>query len=355
MLAQYFDTLAAQHIPYKGGAWCYEDGLIYFGLEALHRASGDPRWLAHIERLIAPQVGTGVGLAGYHMSDYNIDNIFSGRALLYLHEVSGDEKWLERAGLLAKQLQTQPRTKSGVYWHKLRYPWQIWLDGLYMGLPFQIAYAQRVGAPGLVDDALQQLRTALEITYIPETRLYAHAFDEARAQQWASPKTGVNSAHWARAVGWLAMALVDIAELVGHQKFKPFRQDTSRLLNQIAELRQPSGLWLQVIDQPRLAGNWEETSASAMFAYALLKGQLLGLWDGPGAEIREMVIKRSVASDEGNTLRMVDICHVAGLGTFEGRYRDGTAEYYISEDIITDDPKGVGPLMRLSALAPSIV
>ncbi|SMX46017.1 glycoside hydrolase family 88/105 protein [Actibacterium lipolyticum] len=345
MLKDYFDTYAGAYQPYKRGAFCYEDGCVYRGLELLHRATGDAIWLNHIVRLITPQILEGPRLAGYDPSDYNIDNIQSGRTLLYLHEVTGQSKYLDAAACLIDQLATHPRTKSGVYWHKLRYPWQIWLDGLYMGVPFQIGYGQRTNQPDLVADALTQVDVALDATAVAATGLYAHAMDEARKQPWANPETGQSPAHWSRALGWLAMALVDIAELVGPAQFQPLAARTTRLLEDIARLRRPNGLWLQVIDRPDLADNYEETSASAMFVYALEKGHQLGLWNGPLDGLIETLVAQSLRPREGGGYEMVDICEVAGLGLFGDRYRDGSAEYYLSEKRVADDAKGVGPLM----------
>ncbi len=349
MLNQYFDTYAQNHKPYKGGSWCYEDGLVYRGLELLHRTTGDPRWLAHLERLIAPQLLEGPALLGYDANEYNIDHVMSGRALIYLHEVTGDTRYLDFARLLIGQLETHPRTKSGVYWHKNRYPWQIWLDGLYMGAPFQIAYGLRTGQTGLVDDALTQVKTAMELTYVPRTRLYAHAYDEAQKQPWAETGTGHTKAHWARAIGWLAMALVDIADLVGPQKFTVLAPGTKALFTEVAKHRQPNGLWLQVINEPELAGNWSETSASAMFAYALQRAEALGLTDVPAHSVFDEVVAQSVAAKPAGGWQMVNICEVAGLGMYQGRFRDGTSSYYISEKSVADDTKGVGPLMMAYA------
>jgi unsaturated rhamnogalacturonyl hydrolase len=254
VLIDYFDSYAAAHQPYKRGAWCYEDGLVYRGLELLHHATDDPRWLAHLHRLIAPQILEGPALRGYDPNEYNIDNILSGRALLYLHDCTGDDLYLDAAGLLISQLETHPRTKSGVYWHKNRYPWQIWLDGLYMGAPFQIGYGLKTGRFELVEDALSQVETALRLTYSSDSKLYAHAYDEAKKQPWSQAGTGHTKAHWARAIGWLAMALVDIAELVGPHRFTTLKPQSVALLDRVLELRQENGLWLQVIDQPDLSG-----------------------------------------------------------------------------------------------------
>lgn len=349
MLMEFFDRYAREYQPYKNGAWCYEDGLIYRGLTCLHSATGDEKWIGHLERLISPQMLNDKKLLGYDPNDYNIDNVLSGRALLYLFDVTGQRNYLEIARLLVDQLATHPRTHSGIYWHKLRYPWQVWLDGLYMGLPFQIEYALDTEKDPLIVDALAQVTTALKIAYVPTTKLYSHAFDEARKQPWADFQTGHTRAHWARAIGWLTMALVDIADLVGSERYRPLAMQTKNLLQRVVDLRRSSGLWLQVIDRPDLEGNYEESSASAMFVYALLKARRLGFYDGDVNFMADDLIKRTLYTDTNGKSRMVDMCHVAGLGMYQGRFRDGTAEYYISERRVDNDPKGVGPLMMAAA------
>lgn len=349
MLTDYIDDYVTRYQPYKGGNWCYEDGCIYRGLELLHRETGDPRWLAHLHRLADAQIGADGSLSGYNLSDYNIDNVLPGRALLYLYGQTGDARYMAGADLLARQLATHPRTLSGVYWHKLRYPWQIWLDGIYMGQPFRIAHAQATGQRQAIADPLAQIDTALQALIDPASGLYRHAYDEAREQPWADPQTGQSPAFWARAIGWLAMALVDVAALTG-EDFAPLRSRTVDLLGRIQALRQPGGLWLQVIDRPDLAGNYQETSASAMFTYALLRGARLGLIDRPEG-LTDTLFAQAVKPKAGGGSEMVEICEVAGLGMFEGRFRDGSAEYYLTERRVADDAKGVGPLMMAAALA----
>ena len=350
MLIEYFDDYAGRYQPYKGGRWCYEDGLLYRGLELWHNQTGDARWLDHIHRLADQQIGADGSLTGYELSDYNIDNILPGRTLLFMHALTGEARYMKAADLLARQLQTHPRTKSGVYWHKLRYPWQIWLDGLYMGQPFRIAHAQAKGDADAVADSLAQLDTALDTLFDPASGLYWHAYDEAREQPWADPKTGFNKAFWARAIGWLAMALVDVADLVGAD-FAPLKDRTIALLDRIKALRLPDGIWLQVIDRPDLDGNYPETSASAMFTYALLRGAGLGLVTVPDG-LASTLMKHALQPKPGGGHEMVDICEVAGLGWYENRFRDGSAEYYLTEARVADDIKGVAPLMMAAALMP---
>lgn len=349
MSFDYIDDYVSGYQPYKGGRWCYEDGCIYRGLELLHQETGDQRWFDHLLRLCDPQVGSDGSLKAYVLSDYNIDNVLPGRALLYVHKQTGEARYNIAANVLARQLFTHPRTKSGVFWHKLRYPWQIWLDGLYMGQPFRIAHAQSIGDTDAVNDSLSQIDAALHATFDHNSGLYKHAYDEACEQAWADETTGRSQAFWARAIGWLAMALVDVAELVGDD-FSPLRERTVALLDVVQGLRQADGLWLQIIDRPDLPGNYQETSSSAMFTYALLRAARLGLVDYPTG-LSETLTAQCLKPDSDGALEMIDICEVAGLGIFENRFRDGSAEYYLTEKRVTDDAKGVGPLMMVSAIA----
>lgn len=349
MLNDFFAQYVAHYRPYKGGAWCYEDGCIYRGLELFYRATGQARWLDAMRRLLDAQVGPDGTLAGYSLSEYNIDNILPGRALLFMAAETGEPRYMAAAAVLAGQLDTHPRTRSGVYWHKLRYPWQVWLDGLYMCHPFQIEYGLTAGRPDLVEDSLRQMSLALEATFEPRTGLYAHAWDEARVQAWADPETGRSRAHWARALGWLAMSLVDVADLAGPQAFQPLAARTRALFERLQALRQPDGLWAQVIDRPDMPGNFHETSSSAMIAYALQKARALGL-AAPSDDVVDRVLRESLRPKPGGGLEMADICEVAGLGPYQSRYRDGSPGYYLTEARVSDDAKGVGPLMMACAV-----
>lgn len=363
-LTDYFDEFCRDYAAYKGGSWCYEDGCIYRGLELLTEATGDPRWRAHLHRLADAQIGRDGQLAGYDPGEFNIDNILSGRVLFALARDTADPKYMQAARGLVGQLDRHPRISSGNYWHKLRYPHQVWLDGLYMALPFQIEYGLAAGEPERVDDALAQFRTALDLT-ATSSGLYVHGYDESREQSWSDPETGKSAAVWSRAVGWLAMALVDaLALLPGDDRAADLRARTRQLLLRLADLQAPSGLWVQVLEQPELAGNYEESSASAMFAYAFQRAARLGIVTGHDAARLQGAGRRALAALQARVVtangkaRFGGICHVAGLGGFDGNYRDGTPGYYLTEPVVSDDAKGVGPLMmahaeeaRLAALA----
>jgi len=342
----YFDAYASHYQPYKGGSWCYEDGCIYRGLVLLHESTGEARWFDHLKRLTDAQIAPDGALAGYDPQEFNIDHILSGRCLFHLADETGDPRYMRGGAHLAGQLAKHPRTDAGNYWHKKRYPQQVWLDGLYMALPFQVEYGLRTGDDALVTDALAQLIRALDLTAGPHG-LYVHGYDAAKAQGWADPETGQSPAVWARALGWLAMALVDLCELVPNRA--PVAQ-TQALLKAVVREQGSSGLWPQVLDAPDLTGNYEESSASAMFAYALLRAERLGLgrFGGAGREAWDALVSTRLEASAAAP-RFTGICHVAGLGGFDGVYRDGSPGYYLTEPVVADDSKGVGPLMMAGA------
>lgn len=351
MLSAYFDAYARDYRYYKGGAWCYEDGCIYRGLTLLDGVDPDGPWLGHLRRLVDGQVDAEGRLRGYRPEEFNLDNVQAGRALLYLHRRLGEDRYLVAAEALGRQLERHPRIAAGNYWHKLVYPQQVWLDGLYMALPFQIELGRATGRPALVADALMQLDSAVTLLRDTSTGLYRHGYDEARAQGWADPVTGLSPAYWSRAMGWLAMALVDVVDLVGAEATGAIAA-ASGLAAALAPHRTADGRWLQVTDQPGLAGNYPESSATAMLAYFHLAGARLGVAGvaaATGIQALDALAQAELRPGNRGRVQLGGICHVAGLGGFSGRYRDGSAAYYLSEPVVADDSKGVGPLMMAVA------
>ncbi len=352
----YFEQFCQRYEPYKQGAWCYEDGCIYRGLMLLYQSSGERRWLDHLLRLVSYQIDGDGNLAGYDPLEFNIDNILPGRVLLFLGQETKDARYMAAARRLIDQLDHHPRVLPGNYWHKARYPYQVWLDGLYMALPFQVEYALAAGDQPRISDALQQLATALVLTATSEG-LHVHGYDESRDQAWADKQTGKSPAVWARALGWMVMALIDVlAVLPRDAATAALRKRARSVLLAILARQQESGLWLQVLDAPDLVGNYEETSASAMFAYACLAAgrlqslapQETGRLEDGARRTLDTLLKTRLQTEDG-VVRLTGICQVAGLGALSGPYRDGTPAYYLSEPVVSDDAKGVGPLMMAVA------
>jgi unsaturated rhamnogalacturonyl hydrolase len=328
--------------PYKA-AWNYEDGMIWLGALDLYEATGDAALLDFVlteaERRITP-VGV---MTTFESDEYNIDNIHAGRILPRLYALTGDDRYRRAMDQQFSQLLTHPRTHSGNYWHKQIYPWQVWLDGLYMAQPFQTAYAQTTRKPELFADTVRQFLAVEAHLKDAHTGLYHHGWDESRAERWADPVTGRSPCVWSRAMGWWVMALADVCEVADGLEG---REEIARLLREsldaLRRVRKPDGLWFQVADQAGREGNYEETSASLMIAYALMKAARLGIIESNAAS-EGLATLHKVCERFVTPSAVQGICGVAGLGNTP--YRDGSYAYYLSEKITPNDPKGVGALM----------
>ncbi|MBP2160381.1 MULTISPECIES: glycoside hydrolase family 105 protein [Asticcacaulis] len=339
------------HFQPQKSLWGYEDGVVWAGILTLFDATGDRAFLDYIlEDMQAHVTGDGA-LPAFQPKPYNIDMIRAGAILLPLHRETGQSRFRKAMDTQFAPLKDYPRTRSGNYWHKARYPWQVWLDGLYMGQPFQLHYAQVTGNPALFDDTLNQIRTVEKVMRQTGTGLYYHGWDESRQQRWADRDTGLSPHIWGRGMGWWLCALVDTYE--ASEGFDAEgRAEIARILKAALEamlaVRSRDGLWYQVVDQGTRAGNYEEASASLMTTYALLKAARLGV---AGDDMRRAGIE-SLKAAIGRFLTPAElngICRVAGLGG--DPYRDGSYEYYLSEKIVANDPKGVGPFFMAVAEA----
>lgn len=329
--------------------WNYEQGLILVALDAMFRHTGDRRYIEFVRTNLDLYVQDDGSIRTYRRTDYNIDNIGPGRALLAVYHRTRLPKFRSAADTLRQQMREHPRTNEGGFWHKKIYPYQMWLDGLFMAQPFLTQYARMFREIETFDDIVNQFVWIERHTRDPKTGLLYHAWDESRAQRWADPATGRSPQFWGRAMGWYAMALVDVLELLpeGH----PRRAELERILQDLSRsllaFRDSTGLWYQVVDAGPRPGNYLEASASAMFAYAFAKGANRGSLGKEFLEVAEgtfaALTRRLVSVDARGFVDLHETCRGAGLGG--NPYRDGSYEYYIGEPRRTNDMKGYGPLL----------
>ena len=346
---------AMRRQPVVSERWDYQWGVLLKGVEAVWRATGEQRFFdfvqANVDRFVAPSGD----IATYAMADHNLDHVNPGRLLFALSDTSGDPRYMRAAGTLREQLRTQPRTASGGFWHKRIYPDQMWLDGIYMGCPFYLDHALQAGDAAAVDDVVHQITLIYEHTRDPKTGLLYHGWDESRKEAWADPRTGCSRSFWARAIGWYAMALVDVLELLpdaGHRaRVAAILRDT---MAAVVRVQDRSGLWYQVLDQGERAGNYLESSASCMFAYALAKGARLGYLPPEqrllAARAYDAIVERFVRVTAYGDIAFEGTCRGAGLGPAPAGkpYRDGSFAYYVSEPVVTNDHKGLGAFLLAS-------
>jgi unsaturated rhamnogalacturonyl hydrolase len=337
--------------------WEYTHGLVLKAIQETGQRTGDPRYEKYVRAYYDGMIGKDGAIRTYDASEFNIDRINPGKPLFALHRETKEPRYELALGRLRQQMRDHPRTSEGGFWHKKRYPSQMWLDGLYMASPFLAQYAREFGEPALFDDVVKQFVLMEKHARDAGTGLLYHGWDESRQQKWADPATGLSKSFWGRAVGWYAMALVDTLDFL--PEAHPGRKDLVAILDRLAaavvRVQDPkTGVWWQVLDQPGRDGNYLEASVSSMLAYALLKGARTGVIDvkygQAGARAYRGVLEQFVAEGKDGTVDIHRVCQVAGLGgdPEKERYRDGTFEYYVNEKIRSNDAKAVGPFIMAS-------
>jgi unsaturated rhamnogalacturonyl hydrolase len=332
------------------GRWHYKDGLLFKAIYHLWQQTGDSRYWQSLAAYVDRYVDASGAIATYSLEEYNLDQINPGKLLFPLYRATGQECYRQAIWLLREQLRGQPRTHVGGFWHKQIYPFQMWLDGIYMASPFYAEFASTFAEPAAFDDVALQIIAIEKHTRDPRTGLLYHAWDESRQQRWADPISGCSAHFWSRAIGWYLMALVDVLDHFPQEY--PARQELlailERTLSAVARVQdEATGLWWQVLDQGSRPGNYLEASGTGMVVYAIAKGVRRGYLDKswlPTA-VRGFagLLKHRVTVDNEGQVHLHGVCSTAGLGG--DPYRDGSFEYYVSEPIITNDLHGVGPFI----------
>ena len=330
------------------GKWNYEDACILNAAIQLYKATGDEHFKNFVPEYLDNYIDSEGNILYYKQEDYKLDDIPHGRALLFAYEQTGNEKYRKAVDILLKHLADQPRILAGNFWHKKIYPNQVWLDGLYMAMPFYIAYETKYNKNAHYVDICNQFQLVLDKMYDAEKGLFYHGYDASKSIFWADRETGCSENFWLRALGWFLIACVDTMEEMDRKEYDSYRQimDIYKVaIHGVLRYQdKESSLFYQVVDGEDIEGNYLETSGSAMIAASILKAcRLKALlpekYQEVGEDILENIIEQKLVEEDG-VLVLKDNCAVAGLGPDEGR-RDGSVEYYLSEPVIANDKKGI--------------
>ena len=359
--------------------WSYVMGIELEGMLDTYLKYGGEDILKYCQEYTDTMINANGNIRGYDILDYNLDNVRTGHFVTRMYEQKPEAKNLKAIQTMMKQLQNQPRTIADkVFWHKAIYAYQVWLDGIFMGLPFRCLTATNLYKPKeatkIYDDAVNQLKITYQRTLDPKTGLNRHAYDETRKTFWADGETGLSQHCWGRAQGWYTMALIEVLDALPEDYAR--RSEIIDLLTKDFDAilkwqDQKSGVWYQVMDSPGREGNYLESTCSAMFTYALLKAYRKGYvgakYRDAGIKAYKGIINNFIRVNADKTISLTNCCSVAGLGPAatpeveaamkkinpkgsvkENKRRDGSYDYYLSEPIRDNDAKGVGPFIWAS-------
>ena len=335
----------------KKPAWNYIDGCMMTSLYTIYKQTGDKKYLDFIDSFVDYYVFEDGSIRGYELETYNLDNLNEGRILFDLYRETGKEKYVKAMELLYRQIVEQPRTEYGNFWHKLIYPNQVWLDGIYMSEVFYTRYVAEKGN-GDFSEIIKQFKGVFEHMYDKEKRLYYQGWDTSKQAFWADKQTGLSKNFWLRSIGWYTVGLIDVLSYLPESAV-----EEKMILGDIfkttiegleAYIDPETDMFWQVPNFVGREGNYAETSGSSMIAYAMMKGARLGYLDKRFAQVGKKVFEgicNKYLTETDGKLNLGGICLVAGLGPEKNRRRDGSYEYYISEPVVENDAKGTGPFV----------
>ena len=359
--------------------WSYVMGIELEGMLDTYLTYGGEAIRQYCQEYTDTMINAKGDIRGYDILDYNLDNIRTGHFVTRMYNLYPEPKNKIAINTMMKQLQNQPRTIADkVFWHKAIYAYQVWLDGIFMGLPFRCLTAATQLKPKeavkIYDDAVNQLKITYQRTLDPKTGLNRHAYDETREAFWSDNETGLSQHCWGRAQGWYSMALIEVLDALPEDYSR--RGEVLDLLQKdldavIKWQDAKTGTWYQVMDSPEREGNYLESTCTAMFAYVLLKaynkGYLGEQYRDAGIKAYKGLIKNMIRVNADKTISLTNCCSVAGLGPAatpqvieamkkinpkgsvkENKRRDGSYAYYLDEPIRDNDAKGVGPFIWAS-------
>ena len=337
--------------------WSYTNGLVLSAAIRLYELTNNQKYYDYTYAYANDLIEDSGDIKTYSLDKQNLDMIKSGDVLLYLYPKTKEERFLKAMETLDSQMESQPKTSDGGYWHKKVYPHQMWLDGLYMAEPFHIRYAKEyikdeAKKQKIYDDVVLQFDLIQKHSYDQKTGLLYHGWDESKEQKWANKETGNSQHFWSRGMGWYGMAMVDVLDFLpethpGHKRIISY---LNQYAEAIAKVQDESGLWWQVLDQGAREGNYLEATGSSMFTYTFAKGVKKGYLPKKYLDVAnkayDAIINKLISVEDNGVVNLNQCCSVAGLGG--NPYRDGSYDYYINEPIRSNDPKGTGPFIMAS-------
>ena len=336
-------------------SWNYTPGLEMKSFLDVYQTYGGDDILEYVDSWYEKCIEDDGRITYYNSGNYTVDKVCPARTVYQLLDITGKEKYRFALDSMMTRLSGHPRTSEGAFWHKTIYPYQIWLDGLYMAEPFYAEYTQRFAEnkEDCYQDILNDFLVAAEHTYDPVTKLYRHAWDETKSMFWCDPQTGQSQHCWGRALGWYCMAAVEVLDIIpdGTEGKEKLIDILRGIIDVLPEFADPAtGMWYQVLDQPGRKGNYLEATCSAMFSYTILRGVRTGYLDPSlkdyAVSTYKSLVDTFITEDENGLLSINNCCSVGGLGG--DKMRMGDYDYYLSEPVRSNDAKGVGPFIWAS-------
>jgi unsaturated rhamnogalacturonyl hydrolase len=336
-------TMDRKQDPAQLGGWGYQVALYLYGMYLVYQRTGEKILLAYIQGWVDKHVDES-GIIDRKITA--LDYMLPGNLLLILYKETEKQKYRVAAQTIRTTFDTYPRTEDGGFWHALSRQHQLWLDGMYMSMPFLVRYGAAFDESRYtLDEAAKQLLIYASHLNDPSTGLMFHAYDESGTQPWADKSTHHSGIFWCRAIGWFGMALVDVLEIM--PKNHPRREDLIKQVRQLAsayeKFQDPTtGLWYEVVNRGELPENWHETSSSCMYTYMLSRGVQRGYLPKHFSAVADKGYKgvlSQLSLDDRGKAHIANICEGTNVGDLA---------FYLARPHSSDDFHGLGAFLIMN-------
>jgi rhamnogalacturonyl hydrolase YesR len=336
-------------IDLRGGEfidWTYSMGVVLAGMLQVSGATGDPRYqdytvknfdfvFDHADYFRRQAREFGPQPAGYrrlvNLRELD-DGGAMGAALIKTYEKKKDPRYRATIDAVAEFLaHKQMRMADGTLARPRPQPVSLWADDLYMSVPFLAQMGHLTGDSRYFDDAAKQIVQMSDRLFNPVTGLYDHS--------WFQDVVNDPKFYWGRASGWALMAMAELLSVMpeDHPSRARVLQLYQRAVQGVAAVQGGTGMWHQLLDKP---DSYLETSASAMFTFAIARGVNRGWLSpvyAPAAQTGWQAIAQRVRTDG----RIEGIC-VGTTAAYD-------AVYYYNRPTDTRAMQGYGPVLMAGA------
>lgn len=297
--------------------WEWTHGVGLYGLWNYYTLTGSPFTLAMIEQWFSARFLEGG-------TTKNINTMAAMLSLAYLYEKTSNQTylpWLERWADWA--MHELPRTKYGGMSHMTYNSLnseELWDDTLMMTVLPLAKIGKLLNRPEYVEEAKRQFLLHIQYLFDRKTGLFYHG--------WTFADGGHNFAEalWARGNSWLTIAIPDMLELLDLPPNDAFRVHLIDTLEAqcraLLSFQEPSGLWRTLLNHPAHEGSYVESSATAGFAFGMLKALRLRYIKGEEFQSSAVKAVKVVLEKVSNEGELLDVSFGTAMGHTLQHYKD---------------------------------
>ena len=326
--------------------WSYYNGVVFEGIEYVYEATGEQVYRDYVIEYMSSLISsngtwakctnsgyTSKQCAGYDAT-HGADCYMTAALLVDCYEMTGDSRYLTIANTLYADLDSAASKYSlSMAGNNFRHTWasdpspDLWLDGLYMILPFRAEYAKYIGDTEELDLIVSRMQWVSDNMYNSSRKLFYHAADSASSN---------SGTFWLRSIGWYAAAIVDIMDHMEGQNLETMKKQLVKLVDGMRACQNSSnGMWLNNMAASQSSTNPYETSGTALTCYAVMKAVNKGWLDESYADMAILAFN-GICREKLSNNNLTDIC-------FKGAPGSSNSTFYDNEG------KGLGPFIMFYA------